>query len=110
MASVKIITQAVRDEGLKWIKLHDAMEPIIRAVDGLDLLESAFWIGEPLEINAKINCATYTDFQNAMLTSLRAGAVEFDQIGRVLGKIADEYERHESITELDINKAYSVQP
>jgi len=108
VATVKIITEALRQEGKKWLQIHDRTEPIIRAVDGLDLLESAFWIGEPFEINAKINSNTYNDFQNAVLASFRAAAVEFEQIDRVLVKIADDYDRQDKIAELDLNKAYTL--
>jgi hypothetical protein len=105
---VTIITEAVRKESGKWFELHNRLEPIIRAVDGLDLSESAFWCGEPAEINARINSVTYNDFQNSVLTSFRAALVEFDQIGRALVKIANEYDRQDSVSSLDINQAYTL--
>ena len=108
MTGVKVVTDALRAEANKWQDIHDKTETIIRAVDGLDLLETAFWVGEPLEINAKINSKTYNEFQNAVLASYRAAAVEFDQISRVLVKIANEYDRQEKIAELDINLAYTL--
>jgi hypothetical protein len=110
VTDVSIVTDAVRAEAQKWGKLADDLAPIATAVDNLDLFETAFWIGEPLEINAKIYSAAYNEFQNYLVKVLKAGVVEFEQIGKALVRIADEYDRQDKIAELNLDQIYSAKP
>ena len=110
MTTVTIVTEAVRAEATKWGKLHDDLAPLVTAVDNLDLNVTAFWIGEPMEINAKIYSSAYNEFQAWLIKVLKAGVVEWGQIQKTLNRIADEYDRQDKIVEIDLEKFYSAMP
>jgi|RhiMethySRZTD1v2_1073278.scaffolds.fasta_scaffold2145415_1 hypothetical protein len=110
MTTVTIVTEAVRAEATKWGKLHDDLAPLVTAVDNLDLNVTAFWIGEPGEINATIYSSAYNEFQAWLIKVLKAGVVEWGQIQTTLNRIANEYDKQDKIVEIDLEKFYSVMP
>jgi hypothetical protein len=105
MAEVGVITTALRNEANKWRDLSDQMAPIKSAVDGLGLDLSAFFIGD---LNAGLHKAYYDDYRSFMSRILSQGVVEFEQVADALVKIADEYDKADAVTELDLNKIYSA--
>ncbi|MFK3985256.1 hypothetical protein ACI2K4_33390 [Micromonospora sp. NPDC050397] len=105
MSDVTVITRAVYNEGRKWRRLADQMEPIKSAASLLDLGITAFFIGDA---NAGQHSSAYNDFQ-AFMENILAGAVtEFDQIGGALDRIANAYDRADEVVALDLNKIYTT--
>jgi hypothetical protein len=105
MDELNVITDALRDEGRKWLALSDDVATIKAAAEQLTLAQSAFFIGDA---NAAVHHAAYRDFHSFMVSVLSGAVTEFEQIGQVLGRIADEYERADEVISLDLNKIYSA--
>jgi hypothetical protein len=105
MDSVTVITEAVRAEGRKWEGLGDRMTDIKKAVDRLHLAAPAFFIGD---VNFALYSARYNHFQWTMSNLIGAAATEFHQVGVVLRRIADHYDRTDEIVEGDLNKIFSA--
>ena len=105
MAAVGVITTALRTEANKWRDLSDQLAPVKSTVDNLGLDLSAFFIGD---LSAGLHKAYYDDYLAFMSRILGQGVVEFEQVADALIKIADEYDRADEVTELDLNKIYSA--
>lgn len=104
---VTVITDAVVDEAKKWRELSDQMEPIKKAVDGLDLSASAFFIGADVSFVAHSNA--YNSFQSIVVGALGGAVTEFEQLGGALDKIAKEYDKADEIVSLDLNEIWTAQ-
>lgn len=78
----------------------------MRAVQETHLSAAAFFVGD---LSAGFEAAQYEEFRAFMETTLRAAAVEFAQLDVALRDIADEYDRTESVHEIDLARFYSVQ-
>ncbi|WBB69350.1 hypothetical protein [Micromonospora sp. WMMD812] len=105
MKDVEVITDAVRDEGGKWLKLSDRVATIKTQAEQLHLDPSAFFIGDA---NVAIHSVAYRDF-HAFVVNLLGGAVtEFEQVGGALKRIADAYDRADEVIALDLNKIYTA--
>jgi hypothetical protein len=102
---VRVDPQAVRKEGTSWINLADNMARIRSAADGLWLGPTAFFIGNFSEV---VHYPAYRDFHDRMLTRLRGAEVEFELIGLVLNRFADEYEETDQISRDEIDRLYTV--
>lgn len=105
MKELNVITDAVRDEGGKWLTLSDRIAAIKTAAEQLDLDASAFFIGDA---NTLIHSMAYRDFHAFMVEVLGGAVVEFEQVGEALRRIADEYDRADEIISLDLNKIYTA--
>ncbi|MEV4196888.1 hypothetical protein [Micromonospora globbae] len=105
MKELVVITDALRDEGGKWIELSDRVAAIKTAAAELTLDPSAFFIGDA---NTAIHAIAYRDFHTFMVTVLGGAVTEFEQVGAALRRIADEYDRADEMISLDLNEIYSV--
>lgn len=105
MDELNVITDALRDERVKWLGLADDMAAIRDSAQQLNLDATAFFIGDA---NTLIHWKAYQDFQNFMVSVLGGASVEFEQIGEALRRIADEYDRADEIISLDLNSIYKA--
>ncbi|MEH0828821.1 MULTISPECIES: hypothetical protein [unclassified Micromonospora] len=105
MNELNVITDAVRAEGGKWLKLSDQVAAIKSAAEQLHLDASAFFIGDA---NVLIHSVAYRDFHTFMIDVLGGAVTEFEQIGGALRRIADEYDRADKVVALDLNKIYTA--
>ncbi|WP_341720635.1 hypothetical protein QQG74_13570 [Micromonospora sp. FIMYZ51] len=105
MEEVTVITEAVRDEGGKWLRLSDRVEAVKTVADQLHLDASAFFIGDA---NVALHSAAYRDFHSFMVGILGGAVTEFEQIGAALRQIADEYDRADAVISLDLNQIYTA--
>jgi hypothetical protein len=103
---VQVITEAVLDEAKKWRDLSAKLAPIKKAVDGLTLAPTAFFVG--LEPSFMAHSQSYEHFRQFMADVLAGGVTEFDQLGGALDKIAKEYDKADAIVSLDLNKIYTA--
>ncbi|MFG2062707.1 hypothetical protein ACGFIK_14950 [Micromonospora sp. NPDC048871] len=104
MQEVSVITEAVRDEGGKWLRLSDRAQLIKLAADQLHLDASAFFIGDA---NVVLHSAAYRDFHRFLVGVLGGAVTEFEQIGDALRRIADEYDDADAVISLDLNQIYT---
>ena len=104
MADITVVVEAVRAEARKWFKLSDRMRPVAATTEGLGLDASAFFIGDA---NVALHHRVYSSYQEFMAGALRGAVEEFDQIGTVLLKIADSYDRAEAVAELNLQKTWT---
>ena len=109
----KVVTQKIRDEAKIWQQRVDDTTPIVSAVQGTWLASTAFFVGDLATlgvgmINADAESRQYNEFREYIEKLLQGAAIEFGQIDATLRKIADEYDRTESINELDLDKTYHV--
>lgn len=102
---VNVITNALRDEGRKWRLLSDDVPPVRLAVERLTLEPTAFFIGD---INVQLHWQAYDSFHRFIVKILGEAQVEFEQLGTVLGSIADRYDEADELIALDLNKVYSL--
>jgi hypothetical protein len=111
MADYKVVTQDLRDEAKLWQEKADKAEPIVQAVRDTYLTAPAFFVGDLATLgagmaNAAFEASQYEQFR-AFIEKCVAGAVtEFNQIGGALRAIADEYDRTESVNEIELRKFY----
>ena len=109
----KVVTEALRKEAPKWHDFADQVEVIRRVVQEATLDTSAFFCGNPVvlmvpDLNAQLHQAAYESYRYSM-ESLLAGAVaEFPQICQAMIEMADEYDAHEELVALDLNKIYDA--
>ncbi|MEV6238148.1 hypothetical protein [Lentzea sp. NPDC051838] len=113
MADFKTVTSELRDEAKLWQEKADQTEPIVQAVNQAYLSASAFFVGDLTTLaagiaNAQIEAAQYEEFRAFMEKVIQGAVTEFNQIDGTLRKIADEYDRTESVNEIDLKKFYSV--
>lgn len=111
MADYRVVTAKLRDEAKRWEQWSDDTRPIVQAVQAAYLSPAAFFVGDLMTlgaglINADLEAGQYEEFRVFMEGMLQGAMTEFNQIGIVLRKIADEYDRIESVTELDIDQTY----
>jgi hypothetical protein len=107
-AEFRVVTQAVRDEAKRWADRSPTMQQLVDAVDALDLLMSAFWVGPLDTFNAQRYSKAYDGFQQYMLDLLKAAVVEFGQLSKALTKIANEYDRMDEIGKLNLNQIFDA--
>ncbi|MEV4481792.1 hypothetical protein [Micromonospora coxensis] len=105
MKELQVITDALRDEGGKWLTLSDRIAVTRTAAQQLTLDSSAFFIGDA---NTHIHAAAYRNFQSFMVEVLSGAVTEFEQMGGALRRVADEYDRADEMISLDLNKIYSA--
>ncbi|MEU1249196.1 hypothetical protein [Micromonospora arida] len=105
MVALNVITDSLRDEAGKWLTLSDQVAAIKVAAEQLGLDPSAFFIGDA---NAQFHSLAYNDFHTFMVAVLNGAVTEFEQVGKALRHMADEYDRADEIVSLDLNKIYKV--
>ncbi|MGA3541043.1 hypothetical protein ACK8GE_17315 [Micromonosporaceae bacterium DT194] len=105
MDELNVITDALRDERVKWLGLSDDMATVKGTAQQLHLDASAFFIGDA---NTVIHWQAYRSFQEFMVSVLDGAAVEFEQIGEALRRIADAYDRADEVVSLDLNSIYKA--
>lgn len=105
MQELEVITEAVYEEGGKWFKLADRAADIQRQVAGLELDDSAFFIGDA---NVLLHSDAYRNFQSFLMGVLGGAATEFEQIGEALRRMADEYDRADEVISLNLDQIYTV--
>ncbi|MEU4593696.1 MULTISPECIES: hypothetical protein [Micromonospora] len=103
MKDLEVITDALRDEGKKWLAMSDSIAEVKTAAEQLHLEPSAFFIGDASVV---LHAGSYRDFHTFMVRILNGAVTEFDQIGAALRRIADEYDRADEVTSLDLDKIY----
>ena len=113
MTDFKIVTGALREEAKLWKEKADQAEPIVRAVQDAYLSTSAFFVGDLTTLgagiaNAQLEAHQYEEFRAFMEKAIQGAVTEFNQIDVTLRKIADEYDRTESVNEIDLKKFYSA--
>ena len=99
---VRVVTEAVENEGKKWNGLSDMLASVKSAVDDLSLDESAFYIGPQSLADAAINSSSYNSFRAYISELLKGGVTEFDELGEALKKIAKHYDRTDQINAVDL--------
>lgn len=109
----EVVSQKLRDEAKLWDRRADDTQPIVQAVRDAALSPPAFFVGDlttlvPGIANALLQAHQYEEFRAFMERMLQGALTEFGQIGVTLRKIADEYERTESVNEIDLDKFYRV--
>lgn len=103
---VAVDPEAVRSEATQWINLADDMSKIQRHVDSqLWLSPAAFFIGNFSEI---IHYPAYRDFWNRMNNRLSGAAIEFELIGIVLRRIAEDYEQTDEMSRSDFDRLFTA--
>ncbi|MFS8097128.1 hypothetical protein LFM09_08295 [Lentzea alba] len=105
----KVVTRMLRAEAVTWRQRADKTEPVVRAVQGAGLTEHAFAVADFSVlgiVNAESQAEVYEDFRAFMEQLVRGAHTEFGQIDTTLRKIADEYDRTEDTTKLDLDKFY----
>ncbi|WP_434452099.1 hypothetical protein [Lentzea sp. E54] len=111
MADYKVVTQDLREEAKLWQEKADKAEPVVQAVRDAHLSAAAFFVGDLATlgagmVNAAFEAGQYEQFR-AFIEKCVSGAVtEFNQIDGALRAIADEYDRTESVNEIDLGKIY----
>jgi hypothetical protein len=113
MADFKTVTNELRDEAKLWRERADQTEPIVHAVQQAYLSAPAFFVGDLTTLaagiaNAQLEASQYEEFRAFMEKVIQGAVTEFNQIDVTLRKIADEYDRTESVNEIDLKKFYSV--
>ncbi|MFI7336211.1 hypothetical protein [Micromonospora aurantiaca (nom. illeg.)] len=103
MKDLEVITDALRDEGKKWLAMSDSIAAVKTAAEQLHLEPSAFFIGDASVV---LHAGSYRDFHTFMVRILNGAVTEFDQIGATLRRIADEYDRADEVISLDLDKIY----
>ncbi|MEV4691340.1 hypothetical protein AB0K27_09490 [Micromonospora echinospora] len=103
MKDLEVITDALRDEGKKWLAMSDSIAAVKTAAEQLHLEPSAFFIGDASLV---LHAVSYRDFHTFMVRILNGAVTEFDQIGAALRRIADEYDRADEVISLDLDKIY----
>ncbi|MBC9006780.1 MULTISPECIES: hypothetical protein [Micromonospora] len=103
MKDLEVITDALRDEGKKWLAMSDSIAEVKTAAEQLHLEPSAFFIGDASVV---LHAGSYRDFHTFMVRILNGAVTEFDQIGAALRRIADEYDRADEVISLDLDKIY----
>ncbi|MFF0876501.1 MULTISPECIES: hypothetical protein [Micromonospora] len=103
MKDLEVITDALRDEGKKWLAMSDSIAAVKTAAEQLHLEPSAFFIGDASVV---LHAGSYRDFHTFMVRILNGAVTEFDQIGAALRRIADEYDRADEVISLDLDKIY----
>jgi hypothetical protein len=113
MADFRVVTSELRKEAKLWQEKADKAEPIVQAVKETYLTAPAFFVGDLTTlaagiVNAELEAGQYEDFRAFMEKVLQGAVTEFNQIDVVLRRIADEYDRTDSVNEIDLAKFYSV--
>lgn len=103
MSEITVITDAVRDEGRKWLRLSDRIAAVKSAAEQLHLAESAFFIGDA---NTFVHAGAYRDFHSFVVRVLGEAVTEFEQLSTALRRIADAYDDADAMVALDLNKVY----
>ena len=103
MKDLEVITDALRDEGKKWLAMSDSIAEVKTAAEQLHLEPSAFFIGDASVV---LHAGAYRDFHTFMVRIFNGAVTEFDQIGAALRRIADEYDRADEVISLDLDKIY----
>ena len=103
MKDLEVITDALHDEGKKWLAMSDSIAAVKTAAEQLHLEPSAFFIGDASVV---LHAGSYRDFHTFMVRILNGAVTEFDQIGAALRRIADEYDRADEVVSLDLDKIY----
>lgn len=111
--SFQVVTQKLRDEAKIWQQRADDTQPIVQAVRDAYLSPLAFFVGDLATLgvgiaNAELEAGQYEEFRAFMERMLQGAVTEFNQIDETLRKIADEYERTESLNEVDLDKTFHV--
>ncbi|MEV6237441.1 hypothetical protein [Lentzea sp. NPDC051838] len=109
----QVVTQKLRDEAKIWQQRADETQPIVNAVRDAYLSPLAFFVGDPATlgigvVNADLEAGQYEEFRAFVERMLQSAVTEFGQIDETLRKIADEYERTESLVEVDLDKTFHV--
>lgn len=103
---VLVDPEDVRGEAKKWINLADDMAGIRSVAENrLELESTAFFIGNFSEI---VHYPAYQDFHGRMVSRLRGAQVEFELIGLVLKRLADDYEETDQLSSAELGRAYTV--
>ena len=71
MKDLEVITDALRDEGKKWLAMSDSIAEVKTAAEQLHLEPSAFFIGDASVV---LHAGSYRDFHTFMVRIL-CGAV-----------------------------------
>jgi hypothetical protein len=100
---LNVILGALQDEAGKWNDLAERLAPIASAANSLTLGPTAFFIGTA---DFLLHSAAYNEFQTRMADVLHEGVLEFSQLATSLNRAAAEYDRADSIVELDLEKIY----
>jgi hypothetical protein len=103
MEQVTVVTDALRKESGKWRDLSDRAVSVRRTVEQLHLAPSAFFIGDQ---NMVLHSRAYDTFQTFISDVLDGAAVEFEQIGTALSRVADAYDDADAVVTLDLDEVF----
>ncbi|MBQ0992159.1 hypothetical protein PSH03_001351 [Micromonospora sp. PSH03] len=103
MPDIEVLTEALRDEGVRWRRLSDRMADVRQAASQLELAPTAFFIGDA---NMAIHSTSYDSFHSFMLDVISGAVVEFEQIAGALDRVANAYDRADAVVDLDLNAIY----
>lgn len=109
----EVVSRRLRDEAKLWDQRAADAQPIVRAVQDAYLSPPAFFVGDLSTLaagvaNAELEAGQYEEFRLFMEQIVQGAVTEFGQIGATLRKIADEYDRTDSLNETDLDKIYRV--
>ncbi|SMD08422.1 hypothetical protein [Lentzea albidocapillata] len=111
MAGYEVVTQDLREEAKLWQEKADRAEPVVQAVRDTHLSAPAFFVGDLATlgagmVNAAFEASQYEQFRAFIEKCVTGAVTEFNQIDGVLRKIADEYDRTESVNEIELREFY----
>ncbi|XVS67971.1 hypothetical protein ACQPYE_18575 [Actinosynnema sp. CA-299493] len=109
----EVVSRRLRDEAKLWDQRAAAARPIVEAVEDSHLSLPAFFVGDLSTFaagiaNAALEADQYEEFRAFMEQLVQGAVTEFGQLGATLRKIADEYDRTDSLNETDLDKIYRV--
>lgn len=108
MAGYKVITSALRKEANKWDPHAEKIAGVHKAVAGMTLDLTSFWIGDGITFLfttgvAAIDKSSYDKLQQFMEKTLSTAGQQMRHIGDVLVKAANTYDQNEDVVELDLS-------
>ncbi|MBN1173613.1 MAG: hypothetical protein JXA67_15695 [Micromonosporaceae bacterium] len=101
---VRIVKDAIRAESDKWSGLSTDLDAVKRTVDGLDLIPTAFYIGNP--VTSLLASKKYNELQDMMINMYAEAVTEFSEISTALTKAIDLYEECDGKSVVDLTRIY----
>ena len=101
---LRVIPEAVRAEGAKYVGLGHHMTKVKTSVDELTLTSGAFFVGNLQVSDAAAK--SYSNLHTMMAMIIGEASTEFHELGGALRKAADEYERTDGENADDLSKIY----
>jgi len=108
--TTEVVTDNVRKEADKWRDLSDEMAAVYAnpvGNDGLELGVTAFFIGPTELIATTLHSEAYNGFYEELQDLVKGAMTEWEQLGRALDRIADEFDRTDQTAQTDLEAIYT---